>query len=133
MHAPLMLAAPMMKSVKPGSRVPALTEFIDIYPSLCELTGLDTPPHCQGISFVPQLKDPSTPGKPYAVGRFTSGDTIRSDTLRFSEYRVKGSGDVTGHMLYDHTTDPNENTNVAAQRESEAASLAKELNTRKGK
>ena len=134
MHAPLMVAAPMMKAVNPGSRVPALTEFIDIYPSLCELTGLDTPTHCQGTSFVAQLKDPSTPGKPYAVGRFMAGDTIRSDTQRYSEYREKGgAGDLTGHMLYDHTADPNENTNIAAQQASEVEKLAKELTERKGK
>jgi len=115
MHAPLWVAAPMRADVAPDTRVAALTEFIDIYPSLCELAGLPIPEHVQGVSFVPQMRDPAQPGKPYAVGRFGPGDTIRSDDARFTQY-TKESGEVTGTMLYDHRVDPRENVNVAADR-----------------
>lgn len=134
MHAPLLVAAPGESEVKPGTRVKALTEFIDIYPSLCDLAGLPKPEHLQGRSFVPLMKDPGAPWKSYAIGRFRLGDTIRSDRYRFSEYR-RGSGVVQARMLYDHSADPDETVNVSEQPGNASAvkKLARELNVRKGK
>jgi arylsulfatase A-like enzyme len=126
MHAPLWVTAPMRTDVVPGTRVAALTEFIDIYPSLCELAGLPIPEHVQGTSFLPQMRNPALPGKAYAVGRFGAGDTIRSDGLRFTQYSTP-AGEVTGTMLYDHRVDPRENVNVAAVRFDEAKQLQEEL------
>ena len=128
MHAPLIVRAP---SIKPDdrqtqSRIRSLTEFIDIYPSLCELAGLPLPEHLEGESFVPRLKNPSLPGKASAIGRFKQGDTIRTDRFRFSEY-TNAKGKQTGRMLYDHQVDPGENVNVA-EREKQADHV-KELTT----
>ena len=78
-----------------------LTEFIDMYPSLCELAGIPLPTHLHGRSFVPLMKEPSQPWKDAAIGRFESGDTIRTDTLRFSEY-TDSKGEFVARMLYDH-------------------------------
>lgn len=133
MHTPLFVAAP---GIAGGTRVPALTEFIDIYPSLCDLAELEIPSHVEGKSFLPLLKDPSLPGKPYAVGRFKEGDTIRSDAYRYSEYRAqKGAGRITGRMLFDHRADPNENKNIAraGNNKSTIAALSEDLNQTKGR
>ena len=114
MHAPLIIVPPRDSGVNAGARVSALTEFIDIYPTLCDLSGITLPSHLEGQSLVPLMKDPSGPGKPFAVGRFGAGDTIRSDHHRYSEYHAnRGIGKLTGRMLYDHRVDPDENTNVA--------------------
>jgi iduronate 2-sulfatase len=132
MHTPLFVAAPGMPS---GRRTPALTEFIDIYPSLCELTEIETPAHVEGTSFVPLLRDPSRPGKPYAVGRFKLGDTIRTDSYRYSEYRKQqGAGAIAGRMLFDHRADPDENKNIAASsaNASTVTALSEDLNQTKG-
>lgn len=139
MHAPLFVSAPpsvaaSTGAIQPGTRTRALTEFIDIYPSLCELAGLRPPTHLEGESFVPLMKDPSLPGKPLAVGRFGSGDTVRTDHYRYSEYRAqRGSGKLQGRMLYDHREDPDENTNVADEQSSTATALAQDLNQTKGR
>lgn len=111
MHAPLLISVPG-GDIKPGTRVKSLVEFIDVYPTLCDLAGLTAPEHLQGASLVPVMKNPNAPGKQFAIGRFKTGDTIRSDTHRFSEYRGPRGG-VTGSMLYDHVSDPDENINVA--------------------
>ena len=132
MHAPLLLRAPTDQQTKAGTRVAALTEFIDVYPTLCELSGLPIPTHVQGASLVKLMRDPTSPWKSYAVGRFGAGDTIRSDTQRFSEYTDKNAKQ-TGRMLYDHQADPNENTNVAAQKAAEAEKLQQALREIKGK
>jgi arylsulfatase A-like enzyme len=132
MHAPLLVVAPTETDVKPGTRVSALTEFIDIYPSLCELSGLPTPSHVQGTSFVRLLKNPSADWKPFAVGRYSSGDTVRTDGFRYSQYTDRNQI-VTGQMLYDHQSDPDENTNVAAARQAEVKGLSELLQANKGK
>jgi iduronate 2-sulfatase len=132
MHAPLIVVAPNHDAIAAGTRVSGLTEFIDIYPSLCELAGLDIPQHVQGSSFVPQMINPSLPGKPFAVGRFGAGDTIRADNLRYSEY-ANSKGEITGNMLYDHLSDPDENTNIAVRKPSETRELSKQLEAIKGR
>jgi arylsulfatase A-like enzyme len=132
MHAPLIVVPPAGANISGNRRVQGLTEFIDIYPSLCELTGLPIPPHVEGTSFVNLMNDPSLPGKPFAVGRFQSGDTIRSDHYRFSEYSTK-KGSVTGKMLYDHRVDRDENINIASQLPEDSQELSKHLNAIKGR
>ena len=116
MHTPLIISVPSRTQVTAtGGRIAALTELIDIYPSVCELTGIAPPDHLQGTSFVPLMKNPKLAGKPHAVGRYRDGDTIRSDQFRLSEYRRgTGSNASLGSMLYDHRTDPEENVNIAA-------------------
>ncbi len=132
MHAPLIVAAPQRLGVQPGTRIRSLTEFIDIYPSLCELAGLEIPAHVQGVSFVPQLLEPSQPGKDFAIGRFGPGDTLRKDNVRYSEY-TSNQDEITGKMLFDHRTDPSENINISSQRSADTDELSKELNQLKGR
>ncbi len=103
MHAPLIISAP---GYKPGQRVNSLAEMVDIYPTLCELAGLEFPLHLQGKSLVPTLEDPLTTHKKAIYGRYHAGETVR--TQRF-QYSLWENGDK---MLYDHLKDPNENINV---------------------
>ncbi len=111
MHVPLVIRAPGYQG---GQHTGGITESIDIYPSLCELAGLAPPAHLQGRSFVPLLKDPQARWETTAVGRFRNGDTIRSETFRFTEYTDRQQGFLS-QMLYDHTSDAGEDVNVAGQ------------------
>lgn len=131
MHAPLIVKVPGKYA---GQKTPALTEFVDIYPSLCELCGLETPEHCQGESFVRLLKDPSAEGKPFAIGRFGAGDTIRTDKFRYTEYSAKQQP-PHAKMLYDHQKDPQEDTNIVGRPKlgETVEELSEQLNTNKGK
>jgi arylsulfatase A-like enzyme len=115
MHSPLIVRAPGVtgSGQRTKARTKALTEFIDIYPSLCELAALPLPDHLEGSSFVPQLKDPNLAGKSAAIGRFKTGDTIRTDQFRFTQYR-NSKGEETLRMLYNHLSDPEEDVNIAA-------------------
>ena len=51
----------------------ALTEFVDIYPTLCELSGLEIPEHLQGTSAVPLLQNPDQAWKTAAFSQFLQG------------------------------------------------------------
>ncbi|MCF8432267.1 MAG: sulfatase, partial [Melioribacteraceae bacterium] len=55
-NVPLIVSGANVKAK--GSNTDALTEFVDIYPSLCEMSGLPIPEHLQGTSFVPLLERP---------------------------------------------------------------------------
>ncbi|MBN1125718.1 MAG: sulfatase [Sedimentisphaerales bacterium] len=109
LRSPLMIRVP---GVKGGSECEALTEFVDIYPSLCELCGLDVPEHTEGLSFVPLLANPTRPWKKAAFSRYYAGDSVRTSRYRYT-YWLDKQGNRFEHMLYDHVTDPGENVNVA--------------------
>ncbi len=131
MHAPLIVKVP---GIKGGKKTRGLTEFIDIYPSLCELAGITPPKHLDGRSFVPLLKTPDHPWKTAAVGRYRNGDTIRTDQFRFTEFTGAKNGFIS-RMLYDHEADPAEDVNISEQTGSKQVveSLTKQLHEGKGK
>lgn len=105
MHAPLIISAPGYGA---GQRVNSLVEMVDIYPTLCELAGLELPTHLQGKSLVPTMEDPNTTHKKAIYGRYHAGETVRTERFQYSEW---SNGDK---MLYDHKKDPNEDINVVA-------------------
>ena len=59
--APLIIASP--DCAGNGQYANGIVEFVDIYPTLCELAGLPLPSHLEGSSALPLLKDPSKTGK----------------------------------------------------------------------
>jgi len=136
MRAPIIIRAP---GIPGGKTTDGLTEFIDIYPSLCELAGLPLPEHLQGRSFVPLLRDPDRPWKSAAIGRYGSGDTIRTDRYRYTAY-TNARNNPTARMLYDHQADPDETVNVSerpanarlADRLREDLEKGKGVSTKKG-
>jgi arylsulfatase A-like enzyme len=109
LHSPLIVRAP---NIKPGSRTNALTEYLDIYPSLCELCELPLPSHLQGKSFVPLLKNPNLPWKKAVFSRYFRGDSVKTDRHRYTQWRDR-KNKVYARMLYDHSVDPMENVNIS--------------------
>lgn len=100
---PLMISAPGFKQ---GQRTDALVEFVDIYPSLCELAGIPLPGHLQGRSFVPLLENPSINWKQAVFSRYRGGESVTTERFSYTRW------DDGNHMLYDHAKDPDENVNV---------------------
>lgn len=129
MQIPLIVRAP---GIRGGQRRSELIESIDIYPALCELAGLPAPQHLQGRSFATLLSDTDSAWKSAAVGRFQNGDTIRTDTFRFTEYTSR-SGKQTSRMLYNHAADPGENVNVAAEQRDAVQELTDTLHQLMGR
>ncbi len=128
MHIPLIVRAPGIRS---GQRRLGLIETVDLYPTLCDLTGIALPIHLQGRSFAALMNDPDASWKSAAIGRFRDGDTIRTDSFRYTQY-TKTGGKVTSRMLYNHSTDPGENVNVAEVRKASVKQLAEKLRSLPG-
>ncbi len=145
MWTPLIISVPGDKSVQQNQSAAGIVELIDLYPTICDLAGVEHPPNIDGESLVPLLHDPTADGKLFAIGRYKMGDTIRTKDFRYSEFRGKigglsdkgpaGMGKVVGKMLFNHASDPNENENVATDERfaDVAKQLSADLNANKGK
>ena len=81
MHAPLIISAPGYEA---GQRVDSLAEMVDIYPTLCELAGLELPLHLQGKSLVPTMENPNAMHKKAIFGRYHAGETVRTERFQYS-------------------------------------------------
>ncbi len=116
---------------RPGQTCNALVELVDIYPTLCDLAGLELPEHLEGTSFLPLLDTPARPWKSAAFSQFprqnVMGRSMRTARYRYTLWRQGGNGRVMGRELYDHKTDPKENRNLAADPKNEA--LVRQLET----
>jgi len=127
-RAPLIFSVPGMKTG--GQTTHALTESVDIYPTLVELCGLPQPKHqLAGRSFAPLLEDADLPWKNAAFSQFSRGAAethpvsrpmigyaLRNDRYRFVLWLdQEDTTQVHGRELYDHTVDSRETTNLANQ------------------
>jgi arylsulfatase A-like enzyme len=125
-NAPLIVSAPGQKAA--GKKSPGLTEFVDIYPTLCEWCGLALPDHLEGTSFAPLLDDPGKPWKKAAFSQYPRGKvmgyTMRTDRYRFTRWQ-NPDGSALAAELYDHQQDAKENANLAGLPEN--AKLVEEL------
>jgi arylsulfatase A-like enzyme len=121
LNAPLMISAPDLQS---GASTDQLVEFVDVYPTLCELAGIPIPDHCQGASLSPVLHSPDRPLKSAVFSRYHAGDSIRTGDYLYTEW-TDDDGNQTARMLYDHAADPEENVNLSEK--PEHAELVAEL------
>lgn len=69
-RVPLMIMTPDMPEAVRGSKTNALVELVDLYPTLSEIAGLNTPDHLEGTSFVPLLSKPNRQWKSAAFSQF---------------------------------------------------------------
>ncbi len=83
-------------------------DLMTVYPTLCELAGIETPKHVEGISSVPLLRDPAAEWTLPAVTTYGRGNhAVRVGDHRYIRY-ADGSEE-----LYDRAADPYEWTNLA--------------------
>lgn len=111
LHTPLILKVPGSEQVKSTGEI---VEYVDIYPTLCELAGLDLPGHLQGNSFKELLFNEKARSDGIAVCQWKTGITTIRDELFYTEW-VDEHDRMQFRMLYDHSTDPQENKNISEQ------------------
>jgi len=124
-RVPLIVVPP--RSANAGKSTKALAELIDLYPTLADLCGLTPPKGLEGKSLVSVLEDPTTSVKPAAFTQHprpayfdrtekgvpeAMGYSIRTDRVRYTEWRDWATGKVIARELYEHAKDPGELRNV---------------------
>ncbi len=113
LHTPLILKVPGTKQVNSTMEI---VEFVDIYPTLCELAGLELPAHLQGDSFKELLFDKDAQSDGVAISQWFAGITTIKENWFYTEW-VNEEDQPYARMLYDHKVDPAENVNVSEQAE----------------
>jgi iduronate 2-sulfatase len=140
-RSPLIISAPWMKPGKTNSP----TEFVDVFPTLCDLAELEIPAHLDGVSLVTVMDDPSQKVKDYAISQYprnyNQASTPSSNLLGYEAGRLMGYSMrceryrytvwmdnnfrstqpfdpalVVAVELYDYVNDPDETVNVAEKR-----------------
>ncbi|MBI9063334.1 MAG: sulfatase [Marinilabiliaceae bacterium] len=106
------------------------TEFVDVFPTLCQLAGVETPNDIDGLSLVPLITGELTSLKPHAVSQFHRNKVLMGYAFRNERYRYiiwlkdnyrsnqpYRSELIDAEELYDYTLDPLETTNQATNPE----------------
>ncbi|QEG02867.1 Choline-sulfatase [Stieleria maiorica] len=129
-RVPLIISAPAMKTT--GQSTESLAALLDLYPTLCELTGLQTPDFVEGKSLVPILRDPQSNVHQSVISQYYRthesseymGYSMRTDRYRYTEWRDFASGTMKFQELYDHSTDDGESGSVSNLGKPETKNLA---------
>jgi len=144
-HVPMMIYSP--NQLNKGKQTFEITELIDMFPSLCELAGIEAPAYLQGTSFIPLIENPDREWKKAAFSQFHRRPKVTPDGKRYMGYSIKtrnyhyvewyywnheaeekgdlvkaGSRDpaftkYVTNELYNSRTDPDENINIAHRQE----------------
>ena len=132
-RAPLIIAGPGIKAGKTSS----LTEFVDVFPTICDLAGISIPKNLDGKSLKPLMLNNKTKGKEYSISQYPRklkklemikkgytdakmmGYSLRTDQYRytiwmnnFTSKDTFNESQVYASEMYDCVKDPLEKINV---------------------
>jgi len=138
-RAPLIIQVPSALLSAPGRSNASgvcrrVVEFVDIYPTLTDLAGIESPAGLEGRSLRPLIIDPVADWDGYAVTQVlrpaddrldepVMGCSIRTRRYRYTEW-AEGR---YGVELYDHHADPNEFENLAINPDARAIAVIERL------
>jgi len=120
-RVPLIISAPNSPKNQ-QSTMPV--ELTDLFPTLCELAGIETPANLDGVSLAPTVLKQQNDIRDFAVSQYPRpkhmGYTLRTERFRYvAWYQNQGDEAADGHTapasteLYDYKLDPNETRNLA--------------------
>ncbi len=127
LQVPLLIRVPSSANINvvPGPRTNGLTEHVDIFPTLCDIAGIDPPTYLQGKSLLPLIKNPKTPGKEAVfshrkhqwhdrIKAYSIAHSVRTEDYRYSVY-LDSRENVIYEELFDYRNDPFESRNLARE------------------
>ncbi|WP_435894891.1 sulfatase [Oceaniferula spumae] len=95
LQVPLIISTPGIS--KAGTPAQAITETIDIFPTLCDLTGVPAPDGLDGVSLKAQLDNPAADSDGLARSFWGGSQSIRTDKYRLTR---GGKKDQTNYNLF---------------------------------
>ncbi len=121
LRSPLIISYPGIPN--PGEPTLSIVETLDVFPTVCELAGLEIPDSLHGQSLLPILKKAKAKGHP-AISYKGNSQTIRTRTHRLIVHK---NGEFE---LYDHRTPDAETKNLAKSQRKIVTQLNKTLSAR---
>jgi arylsulfatase A-like enzyme len=94
-----------------GQITTSFTELVDVYPTLCELTGIEPPSYIHGESLTSVMKNPSIQLKDEIYTRYKEGEAVVDANYSYTEF-FRGET-YLGNMLYDLNKDLKQNVDIA--------------------
>ena len=144
-RAPLIIAGPGIKSGKTSS----LTEFVDVFPTICDLAGVSIPKNLDGKSLKPLMLKNTASVKDFSISQYPRklkkaemtklgytdskmmGYSLRTEKYRytiwmnnFTSKQTFNESQVYASELYDYVKDPLEKVNVVNDKNYTATSAA---------
>ena len=125
-RSPLIIYDPRVE--KP-IKITSPTEFVDLFPTLCDALGLEIPTNLDGVSLFPLVKGEQLSVKPFAVSQYKNsnktGYSFRTDRYRYTVWIADKKStdpifqsDIFAEELYDYKIDPYETKNLSAEADS---------------
>jgi iduronate 2-sulfatase len=128
LKVPVIIRSPRQENR--GIQTHAITELVDLFPTLCEMTGVTIPDYMQGRSLVPLIEDPLQEWKSAAFSQFHRRPKVSADGKRYMGYSINtkayhyiewytwdhktgSKGELKKIELYDRILDPYEKKNIA--------------------
>jgi len=106
-RVPLIFSGPGIESNVRIENSPV--ELIDIYPTLMDLTGIESPDHVVGKSLRPVFENNNFKVRNSALTRWRNGYSIKTENYRLTKWGENGE---LGYELYDHKKDKEELKNL---------------------
>lgn len=123
-RVPLIIRPP--RGEVPHARVDEPVSLIDIWPTLCALTGMSPIEDVDGLSLHPLMTGQAkTRQKPVITTWTRHNHSVRQGSWRYTRYRDGGE------ELYDHLSDPYEWTNLAASRKGDLRAMRELLDAQR--
>jgi len=109
---PLIISVPNTANKGVVSSSPV--ELIDLYPTLMDLTNINTPMHVVGKSLEPLIQNVHASVRGSALTRWRNGYSIKTKRYRLTKWGINGE---LGYELYDHKNDKNELINLSSRQD----------------
>ena len=119
-----------------GAQTNGITELVDLFPTICDIAGIEIPDYMQGESLVPLIENPQREWKKAAFSQFHRRPKVSADGKRYMGYSMNTQkyhyiewytwdhktgtkGTLQNIELFDRIDDPGEFENIAKNIENE--------------
>lgn len=122
-HVPLIIKA---KGYTANTKPSTPCELVDVFPTLCDLSGIPIPKYLDGISLVPAMKKPNAELRKYALSQYPRNNNNMGYSIRTKQFRYTvwigddydasipfSKAKIKTVEMYDYVNDPLETKSVS--------------------
>lgn len=119
-RVPLIIRYPQKNALPTGRTIDAPVEMRDIFPTMCDIAGIETPKSVEGKSVMPLCRGESPAWRDYIHGEHEWGEGS-NQWLTDGKWKYAWFSQTGREQLFDLVNDPNEQHDCAGQKANELA------------